>query len=429
MIAPLELKQPSEPKQDGQKEEEHKDQTTDVKVLCATEMKRSRVFSVTPKLSKPFLIILLVCLVQGVHNSSCPDGATRTKVESQRCVSNGIIINKLENGDLCWTTVSCPTGHLNGQGKCQEKCACPRWAQGCSFYEGPLPEIKNVDKILDREKPNVCSIEPDKRCNEQPTHAHFDQIQLFNGSTYYVNELNLQESEVTSKEFECVGTGPVTGSEAYCANNPCESTGTKFCYEKNNPVMNFVSDTGKIPIKAWGTVPVKFYAVKMAPPQNPTCYKCSLICVKGGVELRVDKNIGRVEICAKPLCYVLQFPREKELMLFPPEVTLHKHTVEAKIWSNGYLIKNLVTDCESLPFCEEINCYFCWDLLVNPQCAPRMGMILIFILIYFSSISVYVVLKIVKVVLENVFGYFFSGLHILVHKFGILTDVLLKHLY
>ncbi len=101
-------------------------------------------------------------------------------------------------------------------------------------------------------RPNVCSFKPDKLCNTKPSFETFGRIQLLDGSTHYVKNLNIRIEELADTEYSCVATGVLTGSPQFCKCQDCESIGTKFCYYKQNDQAFFISDTGKIPVKAWG---------------------------------------------------------------------------------------------------------------------------------------------------------------------------------
>ena len=350
-----------------------------------------------PYISKVFLLLMISFLVGRVAGKICDSTAPHTKIESMECVSKGIVVMKAADSTLCYQIKTCPMGHLDGEGNCGQKCNCPKWSKSCSFYKGPMPKIVgDLKTILSFAKPSFCSLKPDKRCSNKSTNMRLNQIKLYDGTLHYVKEMNIQIAEATSDEYECTGDGTVVGSAEFCSNHDCASSGTKFCYYKKNDIAYFVTNEGKIPIKAWGSVPVKVYGIKEAPPQNPLCIDCELQCIKAGIKVSLSENMGMMEVCVKPVCYKISNPSTEEKIIFPAEISLTKHEFYVKVWANGYLVKNMGIQCNADPFCEQVNCYLCWERIGNPDCTPKTMLLFIFMMIYFSSISIYIFIKLAK---------------------------------
>uniref|UniRef100_A0A914WWH6 Integrase catalytic domain-containing protein n=1 Tax=Plectus sambesii TaxID=2011161 RepID=A0A914WWH6_9BILA len=341
--------------------------------------------------------IMLCIIMTGAQGTACREDEDLTQIQSQTCLKEGVIVMRTSQGNLCWIKKTCPTGHLGNNGTCGPFCACPKWAEQCSYYTGPLPNIKgDLVSILNLAKPNVCSFKPDPRCNENPIHTRLHKIQLYNGTTHFVKALELRRAQATTEEFECQGEGPQVGTPEFCETHQCASTGTKFCYYRNHDIVFFVNEDGELPIKAWGSIPVTIYGPKEVPAENPICVECSLKCIQGGIEITMEKNIGQIEACAKPYCYRMSHPKEKEIIQFPTDVVIKSHEIVVKIWSNGYLIKDFGIQCEASPYCEMIQCVFCWDLIGNPQCAPKWTFLVLFAMLYFGSVTLYLLIKILK---------------------------------
>uniref|UniRef100_A0A914V113 Integrase catalytic domain-containing protein n=1 Tax=Plectus sambesii TaxID=2011161 RepID=A0A914V113_9BILA len=343
------------------------------------------------------LMIIFGVILTGAKGNPCPEDAHLDKIQSQKCVKEGIVIMRTEQGYLCWIKKKCPLGHLGDDGACGPLCACPKWAEECSYHDGSPPATSGDQvSILNLAKPSACSFEPDTRCNEKPTHARLHQIQLYNGSLHYVKNLELRRAQATKEDYECQGEGRQVGTPEFCDNHECARSGTRFCYYRNNEMVFFINEDGEIPIKAWGSVPVTIYGPKEIPAENPSCLECTLKCVQGGIEIITDEKMGLIETCSKPYCYRISHPKRTEVVLFPKDIVINTHEVTVKIWSNGYLIKDLGTWCDASPYCEMIDCYLCWNLIGNPQCAPKWMFFIISLMLYFGSVTLYVIIKLIK---------------------------------
>ena len=369
----------------------------------------SRPFQGTLPSTNTILIITmaLLALLTPCQGSFCTTTYGLQKVDSQSCVSSGIVVYKnKQNQNLCYKFTNCSTGHLNGKGNCGPKCPCPSWAQGCSFYPGPEPPtIGHKESILGSVQPSYCSLTPDTRCNKNPTHTVINQIQLYDNSIHQVTTLQLQHMDSVGENYICLGGGAtVTGTEDFCTNHECSTSAQKFCYYKDPGPTYLITELGQLPIKAWGQIPFTFYGTADVLPEAPICHDCKLKCIPGGVEIQIgDIELGMVEICSKPYCYQIANPKESFPMLFPAEVNLQIHEFETKFWSNGLLIKHHGIQCPAQPYCEMIHCYFCLNRLANPQCAPKLALLLIFIGIYFGSVTLLVLIKILKYLLLGIF--------------------------
>uniref|UniRef100_A0A914X636 CCHC-type domain-containing protein n=1 Tax=Plectus sambesii TaxID=2011161 RepID=A0A914X636_9BILA len=381
---------------------EIQEDATNRKVKDLTKTKENDKIIGKKKSTKLFYFMYVLMIIHGftltgAKGNPCPEDAHLDKIESQKCVKEGIVIMRTEQGYLCWIKKKCPLGHLGDDGACGPLCACPTWAEECSYHDGPPPTTSGDQvSILNLAKPSACSFEPDARCNEKPTHTRLHQIQLYDGSLHYVKNLELRRAQATTEDYECQGEGQQVGTPEFCENHECAKNGARFCYYRNNEIVFFINEDGEIPIKAWGSVPVTLYGPKEIPAENPSCLKCTLKCVQGGIEIITDEKMGLIEVCSKPYCYRVSHPKRTEVVLFPKDIVINTHEVTVKIWSNGYLIKDLGVWCDASPYCEMIDCYLCWNLIGNPQCAPKWMFFIISLMLYFGSVTLYVIIKLIK---------------------------------
>ncbi|KAK6017595.1 zinc knuckle [Ostertagia ostertagi] len=110
-------------------------------------------------------------------------------------------------------------------------------------------------------------------------------------------------------------------------------------------------------------------------------------CLPGGVSITI-RNIERYEVCAEHHCYVKERPQGNETILFPPEVLLHEHNVQLKLF-DGQNFTVLETSCPPELFCDHIRCWFCTANIFNPECSPRTAIAAITITLYILIASLY----------------------------------------
>ena len=116
----------------------------------------------------------------------------------------------------------------------------------------------------------------------------------------------------------------------------------------------------------------RFILILLLSLSLPSCSKrCHFKCIQEGIGIKLNENIGIIEVCSTPFCYKVNQPKSPEIVQFPRDVVLNQHLFQIKAWSNGYQMKNMEIECPSSPFCEMVDCYFCWELIGNPQCAPK----------------------------------------------------------
>ncbi|KAK6023885.1 hypothetical protein OSTOST_10317 [Ostertagia ostertagi] len=74
-------------------------------------------------------------------------------------------------------------------------------------------------------------------------------------------------------------------------------------------------------------------------------------------------------------------PPPTETIHLSPEITLHPYAVKWKI-SNGQQLDTREIECPAIPFCSQVNCWFCTANILNPECHPQTAIITIAIVLY-----------------------------------------------
>ncbi|MCP4456707.1 MAG: hypothetical protein GY816_01565, partial [Cytophagales bacterium] len=246
----------------------------------------------------------------------------------------------------------------------------------------------------------ICSHTYSPRCSNKPVQLKLNRIELFNGTQVYVSNSDVHWVETTSEQYECKGEGLFTGTPAFCANHKCHHHGTKFCYYPTDQIAFYSNAVGMLPIKAYGIVEAAAYPYKSATMHSTRCLECSLLCIKGGVQITLNKNVHFMEICALPFCYKMSFPAEEENVMLPASINLADHDVTVRLWSKGFLIKSFGTTCSSQPFCEMIDCYFCMARIKNIHCSSTMALVLMAISLYFITITLYVLATLTTIIFK-----------------------------
>ncbi|KAL6735742.1 hypothetical protein Aduo_006154 [Ancylostoma duodenale] len=106
----------------------------------------------------------------------------------------------------------------------------------------------------------------------------------------------------------------------------------------------------------------------------------SIQCTTEGILIETNQ-IDSYELCAEDFCVVRGNSPQKKMILPPPEITLHVHTVHLKVSYQGKM-KILDTQCPAIPFCDRVECWFCTANLFYPECNPRAVIITIVIILY-----------------------------------------------
>lgn len=318
-------------------------------------------------------------------------------VATDKCVEYGhVIFKEVKSNKLCWLFMRCENGKLlNEHGICDTvtECACPNWATGCSHTPvGMTDELKLMQAEIGLdERANICSFEPEPRCAKESVEVSLPKIEFLNGEYKYVQVLNVEIVESLPGEFTCIGVGTKTGTVAYCERHPCSHWGTQLCWNKHRGQGYYVEGDKRIPIRTWGAETVKIWPYKKESLPMTKCSHCEVKCLVGGINVQTEPETSLVEICVDvgPICYSTQFPEAEFVFMFDPEITMHKHEVHVQIWRKGILVYNEYKICESQPFCETVS-LFSWSMIQNWHCAPRWVLVLIFVMINFSTLSMFI---------------------------------------
>ncbi|MCP4490541.1 MAG: DDE-type integrase/transposase/recombinase [Gammaproteobacteria bacterium] len=348
------------------------------------------------------VILLLASFLVPTMANKCPEPDEKIKglksIWSSSCIASGYVVMRDGNNHLCWRKVACANGHLNNKGTCSHTCKCPEWATHCSHGVDKWPKIAHTEKtplVLELARPNICAFQPSNNCNSEPVHIRLPQIELLNGTKVFIKALNIKWIQHVGEDFECIGSGRLSGTTEFCQKHECVQEATKFCKYAETELAFFFNAEGEIPIRAYGEIPLKVYMEKTT-EKHIECPTCELKCIRGGVEAKLTVELGLLEICSPPICYKQSFPKPIESVLFPAEINLVEHQISVKIWSKGMLVKEMMTTCPPTPFCEMIDCYICWARIANPQCSSKYWLILAAVMVYFFSLTMYIGLKIVQ---------------------------------
>ncbi|VDK44993.1 unnamed protein product [Cylicostephanus goldi] len=113
---------------------------------------------------------------------------------------------------------------------------------------------------------------------------------------------------------------------------------------------------------------------------SPNNSNHSLQCSEGGVILTQLTQLP-YEICAEDYCVEFKSPKHKEVVKFPPQITLHDHLVKWKTF-DGTDVNIMEITCRAAPFCGQIDCVFCSVMITNPECWPRTAILVTGLIVY-----------------------------------------------
>ncbi|XGW10144.1 hypothetical protein V3C99_011987 [Haemonchus contortus] len=153
-------------------------------------------------------------------------------------------------------------------------------------------------------------------------------------------------------------------------------------------------------------------------------------CTSNGISISTTPNLT-FEICADNHCQLHKASTTPYLVKFPTQLTLHDHIVMVK-WNNGGHLATMTTTCRALDFCENVDCWFCAQSLLNPECWPARALFLIMILLYLIVATAYALLYVPMTIGKPIRLISQGGLTImlfLVQKLGRLCLKLIRKLF
>uniref|UniRef100_A0A914UI76 Uncharacterized protein n=1 Tax=Plectus sambesii TaxID=2011161 RepID=A0A914UI76_9BILA len=354
------------------------------------------------------LAIITGIFINGTMSGKCGQEQRVGCIYGQTCMLQGLIINKMENETICWTFMDCKKGHIRrlteatDSKHCGPPCKCPDWADGCSFYEGKSAVNSTISnektkELVEEQQPHICSKTPKDGCEATTSTKTINQIQLYDGTIHWVRDMHLITKNHLQGAYECVGrlNGALTGSEQFCKKNKCESEGTKYCFYPHHEMTLWITEEDALPIKAWGTITTKIHEYKRE-EQSLDGSGCQLQCSKGGVTIITINGTDAIEVSSATIWLEISHPRWQEVVALPAEVVVTHYQVQAIVWAQGRPIATLQASCQPSAYCEMVNCYFCWALVANPHCAPKETIVLLAIALYITSILLYTIGKMIK---------------------------------
>ena len=106
-----------------------------------------------------------------------------------------------------------------------------------------------------------------------------------------------------------------------------------------------------------------------------------MVCVPGGVRLTIGKPPEKYVVCTGRRCVAVTDPKEIELLEFEPEESRHTQIVR---WHHDMndAQKIVQTTCSARDACFTNTCTMCWEVLTNPECNPKLAMVIAMAIIY-----------------------------------------------
>ncbi|KAK5979541.1 hypothetical protein GCK32_011489 [Trichostrongylus colubriformis] len=109
-------------------------------------------------------------------------------------------------------------------------------------------------------------------------------------------------------------------------------------------------------------------------------------CIKGGI--RILNEAEKFEVCSEEFCVLREKSEPNEIILFPPEIALHRHIVQWKTLEENR-IKVIKIACPPAPFCEQVQCWFCTANVFNPECNTTSALVTVFAIVYLFTALIY----------------------------------------
>uniref|UniRef100_A0A914P838 Branched-chain-amino-acid transaminase n=1 Tax=Panagrolaimus davidi TaxID=227884 RepID=A0A914P838_9BILA len=113
-------------------------------------------------------------------------------------------------------------------------------------------------------------------------------------------------------------------------------------------------------------------------------------------KIRIFRPEQNIQLCFGTICHHKVHPQINEEVELPTEVLLTTHKVSAVLWSNGFVVQKLTKTCPPKEICSLVKCYFCWEIIGNPQCMPKEAIFATAAMIYIILMIIHYLIKIVK---------------------------------
>lgn len=324
-----------------------------------------------PKQTMMYFIAILATLFLQVDTHSCQGEL----IFQQKCAKSGYAITKTNNS-VCWEWINCKNGSLRSvsetknakDGKCGNQCRCPNWAIDCVHEVRATENWEKWNKQIESVRPDVNYIPTSD--NNGWSLRDIPVVMLPDGSLRYVTKLDIIKQQTDDHTpFTCYGKGLITGDSTYCRLYPCNQNGTQICIMDHLETAVLKTTMGEVPILAWGLKNVKVYH-KIPERTIQTCsYMQSFCHHTGGVGI---DGISRcspqfLDICIQKSCTQLAHS-EFNLIKPPRTLRLTEHTYQIRAWKEGKMIWNQTLTCQPQNVCALINCWICWEALLESHC-------------------------------------------------------------
>uniref|UniRef100_A0A914Y611 DUF5641 domain-containing protein n=1 Tax=Panagrolaimus superbus TaxID=310955 RepID=A0A914Y611_9BILA len=298
------------------------------------------------KVSKSFFVLALcACFVLGATATECLSTQDLTLIYAENCTSSGFAVFQRPNDSYCWQHIDCGIYHLKDYSKlpgsdhhiCSDPCICPAWADDCTFYEYSLG---------DAEKKSLLNLINDEAPHENDAIVYL--IQLHDGTDHVIRQLHLVKEDAVD-DILCFGNGSTyNGPPTFCAaNRTCDVNASKLCFVHHHEIVFAVTQNGKIPIKAWKTLPA--------------------ICEDGKITLNNSANLRRVQIQSGN-SYTVFMPNTSQLIMeLPTALVSASREFEITYWNNheAHNITHVV--CPAIDYC----------LQIKPSVSPSIAICII----------------------------------------------------
>uniref|UniRef100_A0A914EQJ5 Glycoprotein n=1 Tax=Acrobeloides nanus TaxID=290746 RepID=A0A914EQJ5_9BILA len=322
-------------------------------------------------------LTLLACLP--TTNGVICRNVTLNYVDETYCTEDGFEVWRMKDtGEYCWKPDPVARNKLHD-------CECPDWAEGCSYYASREPglavgnstlQLPWVIQAMEKLRPLVCSFTATTECSSVPVRKDLIQVELYDRTIHYVTKLDLVWQDRWADEYTCIGSGQkVTGSPHYCDGHQCHEYGDRFCFYKQPPIAILIAGEHRVPIRAWGHVPVMIYDyLQNAVPLD--CESCNAQCHPEGIELGFKGEIQLIEAIGDGFEYRIPTPTGNQTVRLSQQVTSNDYEVSIKFWSHRQIIKEIRLECLGLDFCSVHNCTLCiLESLANHHCFEKTAVI------------------------------------------------------
>jgi predicted membrane protein len=320
-----------------------------------------------------------------------------------------------EDNKLCLVEGDCKDGFLT-----DERCVCNQRYEQCGCLQNAIdcvPQNRVLDKqdygnsscfarLKAAESKFICSFVPSSECDDITIPLEVNELNFPGPRTLYTQDNNfilgtqkqgkgLWKCNIL-KQYKSLANQSLGGSKTFCESHTCISNPQKVCtLGGKNYRLIYRDERCKIDVISWRKTVINIYPYKQPPrvgelgenKEPLKCPACAIKCSAGGIQIDTG-GVNFHMYSVKSGGVIVESLVMKKLfdVSLPRDIISRDYVVTIVLTKRDTRAIEFDISCPQHPFCEMINCYICWERVLNYQCIPLAIIIVMFFALYFFII-------------------------------------------